>query len=314
MKVFQASEYAADPALRPRLTVRYSGGGSNQAPTVHLTSPATGAALAVGGGATLTASAADADGAIAQVAFFADGVPLGVDTAAPYTLTWSPGATGSVALTAVATDNLGATTRSAPVLVTVTPAAGGTAVVLQRGSDGYAGVSDTFLDRYLPDTVRGALEGAYLDPVNYVPLVRFAIFQAEGGPVPDGALIQAATLELYKLHYDDTYRVHALLRRWDEGQATWMQRQAGVAWSVPGAGGAGADYAAAADAQVVGGYAPGWLSFDVTGRVQQWAGAGSANYGWRVVQAGLGSSMKVFQASEYAADPALRPRLTVRYR
>jgi hypothetical protein len=48
--------------------------------------------------------------------------------------------------------------------------------------------------------------------------------------------------------------------------------------------------------------------------VQQWAGAGSANYGWRVVQAGLGSSMKVFQASEYAADPALRPRLTVRYR
>ena len=116
---------------------------------------------------------------------------------------------------AVAVDNVGGMTASAPVPFTVSATL--TTRVLQRGLSGYAGVSDTYLDRYLPTTVRGALDALLVDPFNYNSLLRFAIYQSDGGPVPNGAVIQSATLALYKGNYDDTLRLNALLKPWVEG-------------------------------------------------------------------------------------------------
>jgi uncharacterized membrane protein len=93
---------------------------NNTAPTVSITSPAGGATFAAPASITLTAAAADADGTIASVTFHAGGTPVGTATGSPYTVTWSNVAAGSYTLTAVATDNLGATTTSAPVAITVT--------------------------------------------------------------------------------------------------------------------------------------------------------------------------------------------------
>ena len=73
----------------------------------------------------------------------------------------------------------------------------------------------------------------YLDSANYTPLIRFGVFQSEGGPVPNGATIQSATLQLYKQYYDDTIRLNALLKPWVENQATWQLSQTGVPWSAP---------------------------------------------------------------------------------
>ena len=311
-KVFNSSEYTTDTTLRPTLTVIYSGGTSNVPPTVSITTPTAGAAITLGQSFTLTANANDTDGTVTKVDYYANGVPIGTAATTPYTLAWTPAATGSYSLTAIATDNSLATTTSSPVSVTVNPVATGTTVVLQRGLNAYAGASDTFLDNNLRTTVRGGLASLYLDPVNYNPLIRFAIFQSEGGPVPNGAVIQSATLALYKQYYNDTLRLNALLKPWVEGQATWTVSQTGVPWTVGGAAGAGTDYSTTTDALVTPNWNPGWVTFDVTPRVQQWSSSG-ANYGWRMAQTTTGSNSKVFNSSEYTTDTTLRPTLTVIY-
>src|SRR4030095_9957548 len=212
----------------------------------------------------------------------------------------------------VATDNSLATGTSAVIDVTVDPVITGTTVVLQRGLNGYAGASDTFLDNLARTTARGGSTTLWLHPINYNPLIRFAIFQFEGGPVPNGSTILSATLAVYKQYYNDTIRLNALLKPWVESQSTWTVSQTGAAWSVGGAAGAGTDYSAAADALVTPNSNPGWVAFDVTPRVKQWA-SGGTNNGWRMARATGGTANKQFNSSEFNPDTTLRPKLTVVY-
>ncbi len=97
--------------------------GANQAPMVALTAPANGTSVVAGKPVTLTATASDPDGTISNVKFYAQAptfgsVLLGTDTTNPYGIT-VPLYAGDNVLTAVATDNKGASTTSAPVTVTV---------------------------------------------------------------------------------------------------------------------------------------------------------------------------------------------------
>ena len=94
--------------------------GGNTVPTVALTSPAPGASFAAPAAIAISADANDSDGTIASVDFFADGVPIGTATSAPFGMTWFGVGAGTYSLTAVATDNLGATASSAAVQVSVT--------------------------------------------------------------------------------------------------------------------------------------------------------------------------------------------------
>jgi hypothetical protein len=160
--------------------------------------------------------------------------------------------------------------------------------------------------------VYGSSNPLYLDAANYTPLMRFAIYASEGGPVPNGATIVSATLSLYKQYYDVTVRLNALLKPWVESQATWTVTQTGASWTSGGAAASGTDYNAAPDAFASGGYNPGWVNFDVTTRVAQWTSG--ANHGWRLAQTSLGSNAKTFLSSDYATDPTLRPKLTITYR
>ena len=96
-------------------------GGTNQSPTVSLTSPANNATFTAGATVTVSANAADSDGTVAQVQFFRGTTSLGVDTSSPYSVSWSNVAAGSYAIKAVATDNAGATGTSALANITVNP-------------------------------------------------------------------------------------------------------------------------------------------------------------------------------------------------
>lgn len=91
---------------------------ANTGPTVSVTSPAQGSTFTAPATIDIAATAADSDGTIKQVDFYAGSTLLGTDTTAPYGTTWSNVAAGTYSLTAVATDNLGATTVSAPVTIT----------------------------------------------------------------------------------------------------------------------------------------------------------------------------------------------------
>jgi beta-glucanase (GH16 family) len=86
-----------------------TGGTSNQAPTVGLTSPANGSTYTTLATLNLAADANDSDGSVSQVEFFVNGASVGVDAAAPYAVSWTIPAFGSYTITAVATDNQGAT-------------------------------------------------------------------------------------------------------------------------------------------------------------------------------------------------------------
>ena len=95
---------------------------SNVAPSVAMTSPTNGATFTAPASVNLAASASDSDGTIAKVDFFAGSTLIASDTSAPYAFTWSNVAAGTYSLTAIATDNAGAATRSAAVSITVSSA------------------------------------------------------------------------------------------------------------------------------------------------------------------------------------------------
>jgi hypothetical protein len=91
----------------------------NQAPTVSLTSPTSGATLTAPASIAFAASASDVDGSVTKVEFLNGTTAVGSDTAAPYAFTWSNVPAGTYSLTARATDNNGASKTSTAISVTV---------------------------------------------------------------------------------------------------------------------------------------------------------------------------------------------------
>jgi uncharacterized repeat protein (TIGR01451 family) len=94
-------------------------GVSNQAPNVAITSPVAGTIGVAGGNFPVVASAADPDGSVVEVRFLNQFGELGTLAQPPYSLVWSNVPAGSYSLTAIARDNGGLMSTSAPVLVTV---------------------------------------------------------------------------------------------------------------------------------------------------------------------------------------------------
>jgi len=104
-------------------------------PSVSLTSPSTGAGVALGAVVPITAAAtAVSPATIAKVDFLVGTALVGTATAAPYTINWTPTATGAAALTSRVTDSNGATITSSAVNVTV--AAGVPTVSLTAPTNG----------------------------------------------------------------------------------------------------------------------------------------------------------------------------------
>ncbi|MBI3414564.1 MAG: immunoglobulin domain-containing protein [Verrucomicrobia bacterium] len=92
----------------------------NTPPSVVITSPLNGAAFIAPTNITITATVTDTDGTVAKVEFFQATTKLGEAASVPFNFIWSNVSAGNYTLTAKATDNLGASSTSASVLVTVT--------------------------------------------------------------------------------------------------------------------------------------------------------------------------------------------------
>src|ERR1041384_2131815 len=113
--------------------------GANTAPTISLNDPQNNTSFAAGANVVIDASASDSDGTIAQVEFFQGSTLLGSDSTAPYNFVWNNVAAGSYAISARATDDLGATTSTTPITITVTQA-GGDRSLLFNGTSAYVDV------------------------------------------------------------------------------------------------------------------------------------------------------------------------------
>lgn len=282
----------------------------NNPPSVSISAPLDGSSIEYFDGRTITlrADASDSDGTIANVEFFLNGSSVGVDKTAPYSVNWEA-QVGSHMLTAVATDNTNMTAASAAIELNVTPPGDGDLIVLQDGLGGYSGTADTFLDGYHTTFPKGSLAEMNSIANLYNPLVRFAIFSNEGGPVPKGSTITYAALALYKSsYYDYTYRAHPLLVNWVENKATWINAADGIPWNAPGAAGIGSDYAANGSPVALTGWNPDWVVLDVTDSVQSMSLGKQSNFGWQLLGNGV-NYHKIFRASEYSVDPKLRPKL-----
>lgn len=96
-------------------------GPTNQPPSISLTSPINGSTWLAGANLPIAASASDSDGTVTEVRFFNESGQLAVLTAPPYNVVWPTVLAGKYLLTAVAKDNGGLTSTSAPVTVQVQP-------------------------------------------------------------------------------------------------------------------------------------------------------------------------------------------------
>ena len=104
----------------------------NQPPTVQITSPSNGATFTEGDNITISATASDSDGSVTSVQFFNGSTSLGTDNSAPYSISISNASAGTYNLTAVATDNVSASTTSSVKTITVNPPSGGTGEIVVR--------------------------------------------------------------------------------------------------------------------------------------------------------------------------------------
>ena len=85
---------------------------ANTPPTVTITNPPTGAVFFAPATVTIEATASDSDGSVSQVQFFVNGNSVGVATAMPYAAATNNVPAGNYTLSAVATDNSGASSTN----------------------------------------------------------------------------------------------------------------------------------------------------------------------------------------------------------
>ncbi len=127
-RAFDAKGASAMVTSAPKVVKAGSGGGggggggtvTNKPPKVAIAKPVANAIFAQGGSVELSATASDPDGSVAKVEYFANAAKVAEAMASPWAATWAGIAAGAYNLTAVATDDKGATTTSAVIAITVT--------------------------------------------------------------------------------------------------------------------------------------------------------------------------------------------------
>ncbi len=169
----------------------------NAPPSAGMTSPLNGAIFTAPATITLSAAASDSDGSVTRVDFYANGSPIGSYWAPPYSISLPNIPAGNYTVSAVATDDRGATTTSAAVSVAVVsgpsggsgPVSGmpGTATFVNsdsttrgdwigvHGRDGYALAADAItLPGYAQLAIGRAAQWTWADPSAEVRALRRA--------------------------------------------------------------------------------------------------------------------------------------------
>ena len=160
--VDQLPQWSGRVVSQGRLNVFRSvvAGAGEQPPTVSISQPADGTTFTAPATISVEATAADPDGSIAQVEFFANGNPIGISTTAPYRTNWSNVPVGHYSVHAIASDNHGLTQASVPVSIdvvpAVTPIVTADAITPSSGS----GMTSTFIMRYGDTSGAGDLSWA----------------------------------------------------------------------------------------------------------------------------------------------------------
>ena len=162
-----------------------SGAPAALPPEVAITTPANGVTLS--SPVTVSASAADADGTVTNVSFFAGTTRIGDDAASPYSAVWTDAPNGSYALTAVAYDNDGLCTTSSVVNITVAEESSGGFTAYNDCSSSATTPANT--TQYRGDgTTSGFLKDfdtGTVQPVTLAITATQVAYNGTGGPMPN---------------------------------------------------------------------------------------------------------------------------------
>lgn len=134
------------------------------APTVSITLPSNNASYVSPATVTINASASDSDGSVSKVEFFQGSTKLGESSSSPYSYTWNNVTNANYALTAKATDNLGAVTTSSSINISVNLPTGAISGTVTR-TDGTTAIAGATVKVFDGTTVKGSAvtnsSGAY---------------------------------------------------------------------------------------------------------------------------------------------------------
>ena len=133
-----AEAYNGSPSLAPEIVIEYTLTAPNVLPAVTLTSPANGALYTSLATIALNANASDSDGSIAKVNFYQNGIFVGSDNSAPFSLSWTIPAYGAYAISAEAVDNDGGSVTDVVNVNVVPPNLAPFAVISGVPSIGFA--------------------------------------------------------------------------------------------------------------------------------------------------------------------------------
>ncbi len=127
----------------------------NKPPVVSITKPVNNRSFAAPGYIHLEAAASDTDGRVTNVKFYNGSSLLRTEYEYPYTYHWGNVPAGTYTITAVATDNWGAHTTSAPVTIVVTSA--NAMIVSNRSANGKTPVSGDISLKLYPNPATNAV-------------------------------------------------------------------------------------------------------------------------------------------------------------
>lgn len=183
--------------------------------------------------------------------------------------------------------------------------------VLQNGSNGYIGASDTEINTYSPTT--NVWENESLMGANN----QKSLFKFDLSSIPAGSTITSATFEIYISWNNGNgggntiFLSHILDKNWIESEATWNIFSNGNNWSSAWLA-SWSDYASSPDASAAIWYSPSntWASFSITSLVQNWINTPANNYGMLIHSI---SWPRVSINSSEFSDISFRPKLTVTY-
>lgn len=182
----------------------------------------------------------------------------------------------------------------------------------QEGIQGYTGTADTTLSALEPHTNFGWEPTLTLGAGE----VQNALLRFDVASLPPGAQVVSATLLLQPLSFQGSAPVaveaFGVLRHWEEGEATWNLAFAGVPWYDAGCRRAGGDRRTAFTDQRRVIYPDRPLALDVTHLVHLWSADPASNHGLLLRTLSQAAATLQFGSRDHP-DPALRPRLVVRY-
>jgi len=190
-------------------------------------------------------------------------------------------------------------------------------VALQDGLNGYAGTRDNYMYYYYLDTNYGTATDLVVFGDGYRSLLKFAVFESEGGPVPDGSVIISAALKLYKYgSYPSELSAFEVLKAWEELESTPRRASNLEEWAVTSCRGPGEDHAVERVGWGQLSYTAGqWLTLDVTRSLSRWGSGLLPNNGWVLHDWYPYDTQnpRHYYSRHYTGDTTLRPKLEIIY-